>query len=65
MKGSEGERERWREKKEEKTVYIFFLLVSPRRHTELLPLDFLFYVSKRLAQVKERRIKLQNPIIGS
>jgi len=41
MKGSEGER--WREKKEEKTVF-FFLLISPRRHTELLPLDFLFYI---------------------
>ena len=42
MKGSEGER--WTEKKEEKTVFFFFLLISPRRHTELLPLDFLFYV---------------------
>lgn len=64
MKGSEGERERWREKRRKLYIY-FFLLVSPRRHTELLPLDFLFYVSKSLAQVKERRIKLQNPITGS
>lgn len=54
-----------REERGENCIYIFFLLVSPRRHTELLPLDFLFYVSKRLAQIKERRIKLQNPIIGS
>lgn len=39
------ERERWRENKEEKTVSFF--LISPRRHTELLPLDFLFYISTK------------------
>ena len=32
-----------REERGENCIF-FFLLISPRRHTELLPLDFLFYI---------------------
>ena len=37
-------RERDGQRRKRRKLYFFFLLISPRRHTELLPLDFLFYV---------------------
>ena len=43
MKGSEGEGI----KRRKLYPFFFFFLISPRRHTELLSLDFLFYISTK------------------